>query len=170
MAFCCPGAFSYLWGRNIRPTWPEPCPLGIYETRRPGRACLGPAPTASGSGKPITTYFIDWPHPAKTRTLRSITLLSVHGQRGCRGSPKANPSRPPRGPICSKPDARHLASHTTICYTVHGVVYTVGGQILPQRWGEDHERNKSNFIFVNRPGTSFAKKEINRPRLPKLGG
>ena len=26
IASCCPGAFSYLWGRNIGPTWPEPCP------------------------------------------------------------------------------------------------------------------------------------------------
>src|SRR5699024_222970 len=26
IAFCCPGAFSYLWGRNIGSTWPEPCP------------------------------------------------------------------------------------------------------------------------------------------------
>ena len=26
IASCCPGVFSYLWGRNIGPTWPEPCP------------------------------------------------------------------------------------------------------------------------------------------------
>ena len=33
--------------------------------------------------------------------------------------------------------------------------------------GEGHERNKSDFIFVNRPGGSFAKKEINRYRESK---
>lgn len=26
IASCCPGVFSYLWGRNIGSTWPEPCP------------------------------------------------------------------------------------------------------------------------------------------------
>ena len=26
IAFCCPGVFSYLWGRNIGPAWPEPWP------------------------------------------------------------------------------------------------------------------------------------------------
>lgn len=60
-------------------------------------------------------------------------------------------------------DGLPLPDPMPICYTVHGVVYTVGGQILPQRWGEGHERNKSNFIFVNRPGTSFAKKKLTAP-------
>ena len=35
------------------------------------------------------------------------------------------------------------------------------------RSGEVCERKKFDFIFVNRPGTSFAKKEINRYRESK---
>ncbi|WP_296400987.1 hypothetical protein, partial [Acidaminococcus timonensis] len=33
----------------------------------------------------------------------------------------------------------------------------------PWRSGEGHEQNKSDFIFVNRPGTSFAKKKLTAP-------
>ena len=78
MAFCCPGAFSYLWGWNIGPSWPEPCP----RCRSPPRFALTHWPernerSLSMSGKKITY------NPPATKPKRPIAerVVSERGRK-----------------------------------------------------------------------------------------